>query len=218
VSDTLRHALAKARLQPVDVAAALGVDPKTVDRWLKGRTPYPRHRWALADLLKVDETELWPEADHPRRAISSEVQAVYPHRWTVPRTVWTRHFQAATREIGILAYSALFLAEDTGIIRLLAERARAGVKVRILLGDPGSPEVAARGIEEGIGPDVMAADQKRPYALSATGRSRRRRDPPPYDHAVQLDLPRRRRPARQRPHLRHTGSAIPGHPATGSRR
>lgn len=157
MSDTLRHALAKARLQPVDVAAALGVDPKTVDRWLKGRTPYPRHRWALADLLKVDETELWPEADHPRRAISSEVQAVYPHRWTVPRTVWTRHFQAATREIGILAYSALFLAEDTGIIRLLAERARAGVKVRILLGDPGSPEVAARGIEEGIGPDVMAA-------------------------------------------------------------
>ena len=165
MSDALRHALAKARLQPVDVAAALGVDPKTVDRWLKGRIPYARHRWALADLLKVDEAELWPEAGQARRSISSEVQAVYPHRWTVPRTVWARHFGAATREIGILAYSALFLAEDAGIIRLLAERARAGVKVRILLGDPDSPEVAGRGVEEGIGPDVMAARIRNALAL-----------------------------------------------------
>ncbi|GAA0397737.1 hypothetical protein GCM10009530_56760 [Microbispora corallina] len=58
MSETLRQALATARLQAVDVAAALGVDPKTVDRWLKGRTPYPRHRWAIADLLKLDEGDL----------------------------------------------------------------------------------------------------------------------------------------------------------------
>ncbi|GAA0397744.1 hypothetical protein GCM10009530_56770 [Microbispora corallina] len=85
------------------------------------------------------------------------MQAVYAHRWAVPQTVWRRLFQAASREIVILTYSSLFLAEDTGIIRLLAGRARQGVKVRILLGNPDSPEVAARGTEEGIGADVMAA-------------------------------------------------------------
>lgn len=157
MSDTLRHALARARLGTVDVAAALEVDPKTVDRWLKGRIPYPRHRWALADLLQLDEGDLWPDVVQPRRKISHEVKAVYPHRWAVPQNIWRRLFQSANREIDILAYSSLFLAEDTGMIRLLAGRAHAGVKIRILLGDPDSPEVATRGDEEGIGADVMAA-------------------------------------------------------------
>ncbi|MEV4293928.1 XRE family transcriptional regulator [Microbispora rosea] len=157
MSDTLRHALARARLGTVDVAAALEVDPKTVDRWLKGRIPYPRHRWALADMLQLDEGDLWPDVAQPRRAISREVKAVYPHRWVVPQAIWRRLFQSATREIDILTYSSLFLAEDTGMIRLLAGRADLGVKIRILLGDPDSPEVAARGVEEGIGADVMAA-------------------------------------------------------------
>jgi lambda repressor-like predicted transcriptional regulator len=78
VSDTLRHALARARIGTVDVAAALEVDPKTVDRWLKGRVPYPRHRWALADMLQLDESDLWPDVAQPRRTISREVKAVYP--------------------------------------------------------------------------------------------------------------------------------------------
>jgi lambda repressor-like predicted transcriptional regulator len=157
MNDTLRHALINARLQPTDVAAHLGVDPKTVHRWLRGRIPYPRHRWAIADLLHVDETELWPEIVHQRRPFNDEIQAVYPHRWTVPRTTWRQLFRSATREIGILAYSGLFLAEDTGIIRLLADQARTGVRVRVLLGDPDAPAVAARGIDEAIGSTVMAA-------------------------------------------------------------
>ena len=59
-------------------------------------------------------------------------------------------------EIAILAYSALFLAEDAGILRILADKGRAGVTVRIALGDPDGPNVAERGEEEGIG-DAMAA-------------------------------------------------------------
>ncbi|MEV5554366.1 helix-turn-helix transcriptional regulator [Nonomuraea wenchangensis] len=157
MNDNLRHALANARLQPADVAARLAVDPKTVHRWLKGRIPYPRHRWAIADLLHVDEADLWPEATQYHRAISDEVQAVYPHRWAVPQNTWRRHFESATREIGILTYSGLFLAEDTGIIRLLATQAQAGINVRILLGDPDAQEVATRGIDEAIGAPVMSA-------------------------------------------------------------
>jgi hypothetical protein len=41
-------------------------------------------------------------------------------------------------------------------VGILADRARAGVRVRILLGDPNSPVIAARGIDEGIG-DAMPA-------------------------------------------------------------
>ncbi|MEU7004510.1 XRE family transcriptional regulator [Nonomuraea sp. NPDC046570] len=164
MNDNLRHALINARLQPVDVAAHLAVDPKTVQRWLNGRIPHPRHRWAVADLLHIDEADLWPDAQR-RRAISGEVQAVYPHRWAVPQAAWRHLFQSATREIGILTYSGLFLAEDTGIIRLLAQQAHAGVRVRILLGDAQAPEVAARGIDEAIGPTVMAARVRNALAL-----------------------------------------------------
>ncbi|MEV5590940.1 hypothetical protein AB0L05_35750, partial [Nonomuraea pusilla] len=157
MNDNLRHALNNARLQPVDIAAHLAVDPKTVQRWLKGRIPHPRHRWAVADLLQVDEADLWPGVAQPRRTIPDEVQAIYPHRWAVPQHVWHGLFQSATREIGILAYSALFLAEDTALIRILADRARAGVKVRILLGDPDSPEVATRGPCPGSCPPAPAS-------------------------------------------------------------
>ncbi|MEV1001805.1 helix-turn-helix transcriptional regulator [Nonomuraea sp. NPDC050202] len=165
MNETLRHALINARLQPADVAAHLGVDPKTVHRWLRGRIPYPRHRWAIADLLKTEEAELWPEVTQQQRALTDEVQAIYPHRWAVPRATWRQLFQAATSEIGILAYSGLFLAEDTGLIRLLVKKAEAGVRVRVLLGDPDAPSVAARGVDEAIGADVMAARVRNALAL-----------------------------------------------------
>ncbi|MFI6388835.1 XRE family transcriptional regulator [Nonomuraea sp. NPDC050540] len=157
MNDYLRAAMAHARLQPLDLASRLGVDPKTVSRWLHGRIPYPRHRAAVADCLQVDEADLWPEAAGAHRMINHEVRAVYPHRWAVPHAAWRHLFAAATRRIDILTYSGLFLAEDAGLMNLIAERGRAGVQLRILLGDPDSPEVAARGSDEGIGANIMAA-------------------------------------------------------------
>jgi transcriptional regulator with XRE-family HTH domain len=158
VNEPLRRALLHGRLRENDVAARLGVDPKTVRRWLNGRVPYPHNRAALADLVETDEADLWPDAGGPLAARSrpDELGTVYPHRWAVPREVWTRLFESAEHEIGILAYSALFLAEDTGILRILADKGRAGVTVRIALGDPDGPHAAKRGEEEGIG-DAMAA-------------------------------------------------------------
>jgi hypothetical protein len=49
---------ADKRLRERDVAEALRVDPKTVQRWLSGRCPQPQHRWALAELTGVHEYEL----------------------------------------------------------------------------------------------------------------------------------------------------------------
>jgi hypothetical protein len=144
-------------MRTVDIATHLAVDPKTVDRWLRGRIPHPRHRWAVADLLKMDEADLWPEAVDPHRPIGRDVKAIYPHRWAVPQALWRHLFATARQQIDILVYSGLFLAENAGLLHLIAERAQVGAHVRIMLGDPDSPHVATRGTDEGIGPDVMTA-------------------------------------------------------------
>jgi transcriptional regulator with XRE-family HTH domain len=157
LNEALRNALAESGLTQLDLATRLSVDPKTVDKWLAGRTPHPRTRSALAQLVGRAENELWPSIAIPKHRDNSnnEIRAVYPHRWAVPRDVWRQLFQQAERQIDILVYSGLFLAEDAGIIYVLSERAQAGVIIRILLGDPDCPAVAQRGIDEGLG-DSMA--------------------------------------------------------------
>jgi transcriptional regulator with XRE-family HTH domain len=158
LNEPLRQAMLRARLREDDVAARLGVDPKTVRRWLNGRVPYANNRAALADLVGESEADLWPDAGGPlaSRTRPEELSAIYPHRWAIPRDVWKRFFASAEHEISVLAYAALFLAEDVGLLRILADRASRGVTVRIALGDPDSPCVALRGKEEDIGDAVPA--------------------------------------------------------------
>lgn len=156
----LRAALLQHGLSVAALAEEIGVDPKTVERWItQDRIPYRRHRFAVAARLGFDETYLWPNALPPEvvtEASGSEIVTVYPHRWAVPRDIWGRLFTEAEQEIGILVYSGLFLAEDAGVHAVLADKAGAGVRVRILLGDPDSSQVAERGADEGIA-DGMAA-------------------------------------------------------------
>jgi transcriptional regulator with XRE-family HTH domain len=135
VNENLRRALLRARLSDEDVAARLEVDPKTVRRWLEGRTPYLRHRWALATMLAIDEADLWPQA-RATRSWPAEVQAIYPHRDSMPGEVWLDLFRSAEQEINILDNTGLFLAEDPKILASLRYRAQAGVKLSICLGDP----------------------------------------------------------------------------------
>jgi hypothetical protein len=159
-NERLRAALLERGASVAELAAAVEVDPKTVERWItRGRMPYRKHRFAVASFLRVDEGYLWPDALSPEQVASashSEIVTVYPHRWAVPRDTWGRLFAEAGDEIGVLVYSAMFLAEDAGIVRLFADKARAGTRVRILLGDPDAPQVAERGADEGID-DGMAA-------------------------------------------------------------
>ena len=166
MNENLRQALLRARLREQDVAVSLGVDPKTVRRWIEGRVPYPANRATLAELLAMDETDLWPECEGPlaSRARTEELIAIHPHRWAVPPEAWVRFFSSAKQEICILAYSALFLAEDTGILSVIADKARCGVRVRLALGDPESTQVVERGVEEGIS-DAMPAKVRNALAL-----------------------------------------------------
>jgi transcriptional regulator with XRE-family HTH domain len=146
LNENLRRALLRAQLTDEDVAARLDVDPKTVRRWLEGRLPYLRHRWALAGMLALDETDLWPQV-RAAPTLPAEVRAIYPHRYNVPPEVWRGVFVAAQEEIGILADSALFLAIDEQILGTLISRVKAGVQIRICLRDPnwpGASDVAVR--------------------------------------------------------------------------
>lgn len=189
----MTRALGRLGLSATDVAARLGVDPKTVERWYVGRIPYPRHRAALAHLTGWPERDLWPGlATHPRTDLAAdEVRHAYPHRSSVPSERWQRHFARAEREICILAYSALFLAEDAEIQRTLRDKASSGLRVRIALGDPGGRHIAERGTEEGID-DLMAARVRNALALfrplaSATGVELRLHDTVLYNSIFRAD-------------------------------
>lgn len=158
-NDRLRTSLLERGVTPADLAAELNVDPKSVERWISGRTPYRRHRYAVAARLGVDEAYLWPDAlsrDQIADASESEIVNIYPHRWAVPSELWRNVFETAESEIGVLVYAGLFLSEDAGIRRVFREKADAGVSVRILLGDPDSESVIQRGADEGVD-DAMAA-------------------------------------------------------------
>jgi lambda repressor-like predicted transcriptional regulator len=166
-NERLRALILERGVTLATLAEAAGVDPKTVERWVGGRTPYRKHRYAVAAKLGVDEAYIWPDALSPDQVVSaseSEIVTVYPHRWALPRETWGHFFDQAEHEIGLLVYSGLFLAEDAGVQRLIAGKAREGARTRILLGDPDSPYVAGRGAEEGID-DAMPAKVRNALVL-----------------------------------------------------
>ena len=148
MNETLCRALLRARLSGDDVAARLQVDPKTVRRWMDGRVPYLQHRWALALLVGMDESDLWPQL-RAGQSRPGDVVAVYPHRDQVPAETWVRLFGSAWREAGVLGDSELLFAMGTAVLDILAERTVAGVRVRICLSEPDTP--AGPGGEAALG-------------------------------------------------------------------
>jgi transcriptional regulator with XRE-family HTH domain len=167
-NERLRAALLKNGLTPAQLADRLQVDVKTAERWVTGRAPYRKYRYAVATLLGVDEAYLWPDAltrEQVAAAAESEIITVYPHRWAVPREVWTQHFAGAEESIDMLTMAGLFLAEDSGAVRLLREKAQAGVRLRLLISDPDAAAVALREQEENTGPGVVAARIRNVLAL-----------------------------------------------------
>ncbi|MCP2166296.1 DUF5919 domain-containing protein [Goodfellowiella coeruleoviolacea] len=160
-NERLRDALLRNGLDLAHVARAAGVDPKTVERWItKNRTPYPKHRYAIASLVRESENYLWPDAAAPQRkaeAAESEVVKVYPHRHSIPAEVWDRLIGQAAERVEVLAHAALFLVERPTFIKDLAEKGRNGARIRLLFGDPASREVARRSDEEGLGKGTLGA-------------------------------------------------------------
>ena len=208
-NERLRALLLEQRVTPAKLAEAVQVDPKTIERWIVGgRVPYRRHRFNVAAFFGVDESYIWPDAldrDEIAAASESEIIAVYPHRWAMPRDTWGHLFEQAREEIGILMYAGIFMAEDAGLKHLLADKAKSGVRLRILLGDPESPHVAERGQAEGIDDAIVAKVRSAIVLFKPLLAIENSRDPAARHDLVQLDLPRRRTTPGQHPHLRHGG-------------
>jgi transcriptional regulator with XRE-family HTH domain len=131
-----------------DLASKVGVDAKTVERWVQqDRTPHPRHRWKAAEALGVDETVLWPESI--RTAVKTghdrEIVAVYPDRATVPKSLWRKLITEARESLTFAGYTNYFLwleLNKLGVV--LRSKLEHGTRVRFLLGDPDSPVTRAR--------------------------------------------------------------------------
>src|SRR4051794_3587602 len=160
-NERLRRAIQRAGLQLEDVAAHVEIDVKTAERWItKGRLPHARNRARTAQLLGVDELELWPAAAedrHGRGATDGELIRVYSHRGAVPRDRWYELAEATQERLDLLVHAGLFLPDGRSDFPTLVRRkAQDGVKVRLLYGDPDSEAVALRAAEEGIA-DGLAA-------------------------------------------------------------
>ncbi|PWU51678.1 transcriptional regulator [Micromonospora globispora] len=70
MNDALRAALNQTGYTCEALAERVGVDPKTVGRWLsEGRIPHARHRVAAAGLLGRDVAEIWPDAVRRREPV-----------------------------------------------------------------------------------------------------------------------------------------------------
>ena len=143
---------------PGRLALTCEVSPKTVERWINaGRLPHRETRWRIAQTLDLDEVYLWPEllneptTEERIDSVESELVQVYPDRASVPRDVWLKLVGSAQRHIDVLVFAGTFLANvNPRITDMLAERAAAGVKVRLCWGDPNSQAVDIRDREEGL--------------------------------------------------------------------
>ncbi|WP_407568261.1 XRE family transcriptional regulator [Arsenicicoccus dermatophilus] len=155
-NERLRGAILSAGHTPATLADQVGVDPKTVERWItQGRAPHRTHRLKTAQVLGQDDVFLWPSTANTRQAMSAaqaELVTMFPNRGAVPADQWLSLATSARESVDLLAFAASFLHDSIpGFTDVLAERARAGVRVRLLFGGPTSPAVALRGDEEGIG-------------------------------------------------------------------
>ncbi|MEV8043579.1 helix-turn-helix transcriptional regulator [Streptomyces griseoluteus] len=154
-NERLRASMATAGLTHADLAEQVGIDPKSVERWVnKDRVPRLATATRAAELLREDIHALWPALRQPRRAraISPELVALYPHRADLPIAAYVELFAQARERIDVLVYAGVFLHEGYPRLNaLLEERAADGCSIRIAVGDASSPAVAQRGAEEQFG-------------------------------------------------------------------
>jgi hypothetical protein len=128
----------QAGLTVEQVAEKAGVNAKTVERWMTtDRAPYARHRHTVSTLVGQAESYLWPAAVPPERQAkiaASEIAGVYPHRTTIPSNLWDHLLHSANDRLDILVHAGLFLVERPDFIQPIAQKAGAGVAVRIAFG------------------------------------------------------------------------------------
>jgi transcriptional regulator with XRE-family HTH domain len=156
VNERLRRAMLRAGHDTDSLAERAGVSEKSVKRWLSSDcVPYPRTRYRVAALVGEDESYLWPAVADRSALAGAELVTVWPRRSEVPRDLWVDLLRQARRNVDLLAFAGLFLTEEhPEWTPLLREKAEAGARVRLVLGDPGGAQLASRDAEQHIGGGV----------------------------------------------------------------
>ncbi|WP_067697963.1 helix-turn-helix domain-containing protein [Nocardia jejuensis] len=150
-NERLRATLQDSDYDERSLAAELGLDPKSVQRWIT-REVTPRRTAALraAKVLGVSPVWLWPNLGTDRRAASqAEIVTLYPHRSEVPRHLWLDLLATANKRVWLYANASLFLPEDNPeSVDIIKRKADNGTDIRILMADPDSELCVRRGVEE----------------------------------------------------------------------
>jgi transcriptional regulator with XRE-family HTH domain len=158
-NDRLREAMLTARLDVEELADAVYVDPRTVERWLAGRRPHRRRRWAVATSLGVDERAIWPDSQSPATTNwqTDELVDIYGYRADLPAHRWWAMLSETTGQIDLLGYALLFLFEDhPRLPQLLTGKAASDCPVRIMLIDRECSQARERDREEDMGGALIA--------------------------------------------------------------
>ncbi|MEW1612162.1 MULTISPECIES: helix-turn-helix transcriptional regulator [unclassified Streptomyces] len=154
-NERLRAAMASGGWTHESLAESVGVDPKSVERWVNlGRTPRRATALQAAETLGEDVHALWPALRQARaaRAVSPELVALYDQRADVPVSTYVELFAQARKLIDVLVYAGVYLHEAYPSLNdLLRERAAGGCTIRIALGDADAENVQQRGREEKFG-------------------------------------------------------------------
>jgi transcriptional regulator with XRE-family HTH domain len=163
VNERLRTTMLRVGITTDELARCVGVDVKTVGRWItSSRVPHRTHRWTAAKRLGVDESYLWPEVlerslKRRQEASKSELVELYPDRASVARELWLRLLTDAREYVDVLVFSGTFYSQtQPRVARMLAEAAGRGATVRLCFGDPTSQAVATRDREEALGGTLAA--------------------------------------------------------------
>lgn len=148
-NDALRNALSTCAMSPHDLATRIGVDIKTIHRWLadENRVPHHRHRLATCELLGVDEVALWSSTMRSalKTGVDREIVACYPYRSAVPRTLWRKLIEGSHQCLTFGGYTNYFLwLEVPNLNKILESKANSGTEIRFLMGDKDSPVTAER--------------------------------------------------------------------------
>ncbi|MFF0494141.1 DUF5919 domain-containing protein [Nocardia sp. NPDC004068] len=152
-NERLRSALLQRGLTPQTAAESLGVDAKTVERWIsRERIPYPKHRYALAALLQEPEGYLWPQPEPQRQY--ADVEAIFPTRAEFIQKMPPREILKSAETVDMMGLSLnLFCQQhsDSDTLRLLAS----GTIFRCLFLEPRGVHIRSREREEGHDADVL---------------------------------------------------------------
>ena len=146
-NERLKTAMDTAAMTVDELSERVDVDPKTIERWVSGRTPHRRYRLQAAHALGVAPADLWPDTDKPAPQPTADdedeqpdgdLDGAYPTSEDPAAPSLAELLATAQTRIDLLDATWYGLESDPNICAVLLARADAGVEVRLLISDPDS--------------------------------------------------------------------------------